>query len=379
MFKYQETNQYFAQIADEMKPLAVAELKRLKAQAIKPVYRGIYFTADLPTLYNIVYQTRFASHVLAPLDQFHCYSTQYLYKRAHQFSWDDFFQLEHTFAISASLANSKLRHSQYAALTLKDAIVDYFREKYGTRPNVNREEPDIKFNLRIFNNRAIISLDLAAGSLHRRGYRKVSVEAPMQETLAAAIIQLSGWDGSTSLCDPMCGSGTLLGEALMKYCRIPAGYLRAQFGFEFLPEFDARLWDRIKTATDSQIRELPEGLISGSDIEADAIEAARENLQQLPFGDRVELRTRDFAEIDDASNQVLVINPPYGIRLGTQSSVEPLYQELGDFLKQHAQNSTAYIYFGDRKLIPKIGLRPAWKKKLKNGALDGRLAKFEIY
>jgi putative N6-adenine-specific DNA methylase len=379
MFSYQETKQFFAQIADEITPLGVTELERLNARAIKPVYRGIYFEADFAALFNIVYQTRFASRLFAPLDRFHCYSTQYLYKRAKTIPWDHFFRLDQTFAISATLANSKLKHSQYAALTLKDAIVDYFREKFGTRPGVDRNEPDIKFNLRIDNDRASISLDLGAGSLHRRGYRKVQVEAPMQETLAAAIIELAEWDGSRPLTDPMCGSGTLLGEALIKYCRIPAGYLRDRFGFEFLPEFDAKLWQQIKKSADDQIRELPAGLISGSDISGEAIGAARENLQLLPFGNRIQLNTQSLADLADLSGHVFVINPPYGIRMGTKTAAETLCQELGDFLKQRAQNSTAFIYFGDPGLIPQIGLRAAWKKKLKNGSLDGRLAKFEIY
>jgi len=379
MFAYQESQTFFAQIADEMTPLGESELAQLGARNIKPVYRGIYFEADLAALFKIVYQTRFASRVFAPLDRFHCYSTQYLYKRAQTIPWEQFFNLNQTFAISATLANSKLKHSQYAALTLKDAIVDSFREKTGARPGVDRNEPDIKFNLRIDNDRASISLDLGAGSLHRRGYRKAQVEAPMQETLAAAIIELAEWDGSRPLIDPMCGSGTLLGEALMKYCRIPAGYLRTRFGFQFLPEFDANLWQQIKKNADDQIRELPAGLLSGSDISGEAIEVARENLQQLPFGNRIQLKTLNFNNLTDVSGHVFVINPPYGIRIGTKSAAEAICQELGDFLKQHAQNSTAFIYFGDPKLIPQMGLRAAWKKKLKNGALDGRLAKFEIY
>jgi putative N6-adenine-specific DNA methylase len=379
MFDYQRTNRFFAQISDEMEELGVEELERLKARNIHPVYRGIYFEADLAALYAINYTSRYITRVLAPLLTFNCHSTRYLYKKAKGLNWGELFGVDHSFAIFPTVTHSQITHSHYAALCLKDAIVDHFQERYAKRPSIDTTKPGVWINLYIDNNRATISLDTSGGSLHRRGYRQATVAAPMQETVAAAVIGLTEWDGSQPLYDPMCGSGTLLNEALIHYCRIPSGILRQRFGFEFMPDFDRALWLSVKRTADEGIRPLPAGLIAGSDLSREAVEAARKNSACLPHGSKIELEKLDFQKIEGLPNRTIVSNPPYGVRLGTKGGAGRLYRALGDFLKQRCQGSSAYIYFGDRKLISEIGLKPAWKRPLKNGGLDGRVAKFEIY
>jgi len=379
MFVYQKNNNYFAQVPENVEELAASELADLGAEQINPVFRGLYFVADQAALYRIVYQTRLCTRVLAPLLHFDCHSTKYLYKTAMSLPWVDLFRLDQTFVIVANVSDSKITHSQYAALCLKDAIVDQFQQKFGSRPNVDKLNPDLIFNLHIHRNTAVISLDLSGGSLHRRGYRQETVEAPMQESLAAAIVAFSGWDGSRKLLDPLCGSGTLLCEALMRQCRIPASYLRADFGFVHLPDFDATAWNRVKSEADGAIL-APDGVnISGSDASKTAIRAARSNLRNLPHGDRVELKTIRFQDLEPVADAVIIANPPYGIRLGAREEAAALVQELGSFLKHKCTGSTACIYFGDRELLKRIGLRPAWKKPLRNGGLDGVLAKYEMY
>ncbi len=214
-FLYQKTGRYFAQIADGLEELGADELSELGASEISPIYRGIYFQAGSAVLYGINYRSRLITRVLAPLITFDCHSAKYLQKTAMSIRWQDIFPLEKTFAVFATVSHSTIRHSQYAALCLKDAIVDTFREHCGKRPNVKTPDPDLWINLHIEKNRATISIDTSGGSLHRRGYRSQSVDAPIQETVAAAILRLSGWDGSSPLYDPMCGSGTLVCEALM--------------------------------------------------------------------------------------------------------------------------------------------------------------------
>jgi putative N6-adenine-specific DNA methylase len=379
MFTYQKTNRYFAQIADGMEELGKDELASLGAQDINIVFRGLFLTADKETLYRINYMTRLCTRVLAPLITFDCHSTKYLYKTALGIDWPELFSINQTFCISANLTNSKIRHSQYASLCLKDAIVDQFRERFEMRPNVERINPDIHFNLHIDNNKATIYLDTSGGSLHRRGYRKEAVEAPMQENLAAAIIKLSGWDGRTPLYDPMCGSGTLLLEAVMHYCNIPAGYRRDNFGFTFLPDFDGALWESVKSEADESARELPKGLIAGSDIQEQAVAAARANARNLPGGMTVTFTRAQFMNLPDLNDSTIVCNPPYGRRMGSKDELGLMMKDFGDFLKQRCKGSTAYIYFGNRELIKKVGLRSAFKIPLKNGPLDGRLVKFELY
>lgn len=378
-FMYQKTSKYFAQVPAGLEKPAAAELKELGVKDAGPDFRGVHFHCDQRTLYRVVYCARLVTHVLAPLLTFDCHSTNYLYKTARKIPWHELFGPDDTFAVFANVSNSRIRHSRYASLCLKDAIVDDFRDRTGRRPNVDPKQPERSISLHIHDNRATVSFDVAGRSLHKRGYRKASVDAPMQETLAAAIIRLSDWQGEAPLHDPMCGSGTLLCEALMHYCRIPSGFLAPDFAFRFLPDFDANAWEQEKKKADAQIRELPEGLIKGSDADSNAIAAARTNCATLPGGDEIRLSVKPFEKLPPLEGHVIVCNPPYGIRLGDQQQAGTLLKTFGDFLKQDCAGSTAYIYFGAPELVKKLGLKPAWRQPLKNGGLDGCLGKVELY
>ena len=378
-YQYQQNNRFFAQIARGLEALGAEELEALGARNTAPAYRGLYFDADAGALYRINYRSRLITRVLAPLTAFRCHNPDYLYRTARKIAWTDFLSVDQTFAVFATVSNSKIRHSKYAALRVKDAVVDGFREQFGRRPSIDTRQPDVWINLYIENNHATLSLDTSGGSLHRRGYRQQAGEAPMQETVAAAALRLSGWQGQTPLYDPMCGSGTLLAEALMHYCRIPAGYLRQRFGFEALPDFDAARWAAVRQEAEARMRPLPAGLIAGSDASAEAVATARANLSTLPHGEAVAVDVKPYQAIARLEATTLITNPPYGKRLGRQETIGAFYKDLGDFLKQRCTGSTAYLYVGDRALLKKVGLRPAWKKPLYNGPLDGRLAKYELY
>jgi putative N6-adenine-specific DNA methylase len=244
---------------------------------------------------------------------------------------------------------------------------------------VKRIDPDVWIGLYIERDNATLSLDTSGGSLHRRGYREQGGLAPMQEITAAAVIRLSEWDGTRPLYDLMCGSGTLLTEALMGYCRIPGSYLRKRFGFQCLPDYDGGLWQTVKQELDRAMREPAYGLISGSDLSGDAVVSAKRNIRDLPYGDRVTLKIADFRSIPELRDRVILCNPPYGVRLEQDRDLGPFYRDLGDFLKRRCQGSSAFVYFGNREWIGHVGLKPAWKKALKSGGLDGRLVKFEVY
>jgi putative N6-adenine-specific DNA methylase len=379
MYTYQKSGRYFAQIAEGLEDIAREELQELGALDIKPAYRGFYFSADKATLYRLNYCARLISRILAPLIRFDCHSDKYLYKTASNINWPSLLDLKSTFAVKANVSHSKITHSQFASLRLKDAIVDVFRKKTGTRPNVDTIEPDILFNLHIQNNKATIYLDTSGASLHKRGYRIESITAPMQEIVAAAIVRLSAWDGTRPLVDPMCGAGTLLCEAMMHYCRIPAGFLRKKFGFTALPDFDAKTWAAVKQEEDSRIRDLPPGLISGTDKSDQAIAAAKTNSRCFAQGANIELSVRSMQNIKSLENSVIISNPPYGLRLATDENIKDFMKQLGDFLKQRCTGSEAYLYFGNRELIKSIGLKPTWKKILISGGLDGRLVKYSLY
>jgi putative N6-adenine-specific DNA methylase len=339
----------------------------------------VHFDASPATLYAINYRSRLVTRVLAPVITFDCHSDRYLYRTARDIDWSELLTLDDTFAVFATVSNSNITHSQFAARRLKDAIVDQFRDQTGLRPSVRTPDPDLWLNLHIHENRAVISIDTSGGSLHRRGYRKESVEAPMQETLAAAIIRLTGWNGERPLLDPMCGSGTLLAEAYMHAARIPPAFGRDLFGFQRLPDFDETAWRAVRSEADGAIRSLDDGLITGGDFSPIAARAARENLRGLPGADTIRIARERFEDHPGLRDGVIVTNPPYGLRIGNDSETPRLWKELGDWLKQRCTGSTAFVYAGRPELLKSVGLRTAFRRPLVNGALDGRLARYDLF
>jgi len=379
MYGYQTNNTFFAQVPGMMEELCQQELIELGAKNTRVAYRGIYFEADLLTIYRINYTSRMISRVLAPLKAFHCRNADSIMKLAKQIKWDKMFSLDQTFAITSTVSKSTINNSLYASQVLKDGIADYFRAKFGKRPNVETVNPDVRFNLFIERDNAVLSLDTSGESLHKRGYRLLAGDAPMQETLAAAIVRLSKWDGEKPLLDCMCGSGTILCEALMHYCRIPAQKLRKKFGFLHLPDFSKSDWEKLKEELDSKIRPLPRGIINGSDKSQITVNIAKENLARLPYSDSVNLSAHPFQHIKNFENGVLITNPPYGIRLGKRDEVENLYKELGDFLKTKCKGTSAFIYTGEPSLRKYIGLKTSRRIPLVNGKLEGVLLQIDSY
>ena len=378
MYEYNR-NGFFAQVTGKMEDLCKEELIELGAKDTEVSYKGVYFKADFATIYKINYTSRLLSRVLAPLVSFPCRSTEYLYQRAKKIHWEDFCSLEKTFSISASVSQSRITNSLYASQCLKDGIADYFRNKYGKRPDVQVVNPDVRFNLHIEKDMAVISLDTSGESLHKRGYRLLAGEAPMQETLAAALIRISKWDGQNTLYDPMCGSGTILCEALLHYCRVPSQKLRNKFGFFNLPEFNKKEWDEVKAECNGKIRPLQKNIISGSDISREAIKVAKKNLAHLTYSESVDLSVKPFQQIEEFENGTLITNPPYGMRLGESDDVQAIYKELGDFLKTKCPGTSAFIYTGNPELRKFIGLKTTKRLPLDNGKLEGVLLQIDSY
>jgi putative N6-adenine-specific DNA methylase len=379
MFDYQRNNNFFAQVPGKMEELCLEELRELGASNLRVAYRGVYFQAEQPELYKINYTSRLLTRVLAPLFTFNCKSTNDIKNSSTKTKWEKLISLNTTFAITASVSNSNITHSKYAALCLKDSIADHFNAKYKKRPNVDPKNPDVRINLHIEKEKATVSLDLSGESLHKRGYRLLAGDAPMQETLAAALVRISEWKGENQLWDCMCGSGTIICEALMKYCNIPAQYLREKFGFFNLPDFNKSLWEQIKSECDKNILPLPKGLISGSDSSPKAIEIARENIGRLPYSENVNLFIKQFQKADSFENGTIITNPPYGIRLGQKQEAELLFKELGDFLKQNCSGTSAFIYTGDPALRKSIGLKTSRRIHLVNGKLEGVLFRIDSF
>ncbi len=379
MHDYARHGRYFAQVTGGMEPDGAAELRALGATWTEVCHRGVSFAADRGTLYRVVYEARLVGRVLAPLARFRCRGPDALYAWAREVPFEELLDPDETFAVQANVSGRHFTHSQYAALRIKDAVVDRFRDRTHRRPSVERDDPTVRLHLHITGDEATLSVDASGGSLHRRGYRERSVPAPMQETLAAAIVRESGWDGERPLFDPFCGSGTLLAEALMAHARVPAGYLRARSGVERLPDFDAELWRRVRATADGAIRPIVPGLIAGADVDPAAVSAARHNLDRLPGGAQIALQVADFRNLSGLADHVVLTNPPYGIRLGDAREIPELYRDLGDFFKRRCAGATAFVYVGDPALAGHLGLRPRSRRPLVNGALDGRLLRYEVF
>ena len=342
--------------------------------------RGLEFRCDQETLYRINYRARLISRVLAPLARFEVGGGEDLYLKTKRIDWTHLLTLEQTFAVSGNVSQSEIDNSHFAALKVKDVVADMFRKRYrNSRPNVDTKDPDLWINVHIRQNVATIAIDCSGGALHRRGYRLQAVAAPMQETLAAAILDFAGWEGKEPLYDPMCGSGTLLSEAWIKAGGLPAGVLRRKFGFMMLPDFNRNVWVKVKFTEDNRVQPVRGGLVKGSDIDPEAVRMTRENNARLPGGDELRVRTCDFRELPGLPPGLIVCNPPYGLRLEQGTDMAAFMADFGDFLKQKCAGSRAWIYLGDRELIKHVGLKASRKIPLMNGGLDGRLVLYEMH
>jgi len=380
MLYYQRHKEFFAQVAGGLEDLAATELRNLGARDLKVGIRGITFCAELSDLYRINYRSRLVTRVMAPLLKFEATSAEALYLGTKKVDWTRIFRLDQTFAVFANVHRSEIDNGHFAALKVKDCVADMFRKRYkNNRPNIDAKTPDLWISVHIFENQATISIDCSGGSLHKRGYRQRSVEAPMMETLAAAILDFAGWQGQRRFYDPMCGSGTMISEAWMKAGNIPAGTLRKHFGFMMLPDYDRREWIKVKFHEDNQIKMVRAGTIRGSDVNPAAVKLTRQNNARIPGGDELRVKTSDFRDLDKVEDALIVCNPPYGIRMMKDQDMGAFMKDFGDFLKQKCTGSDAYIYLGDPELVKHVGLKAAFKKPLRNGGLDGRLVKYELY
>ncbi len=379
-FIYEDTHRYFAQVPEGIEALAIQEIEQLGAGHLKAEFRGVRFSATPEVLYRINYTARLLNRILAPLASFPCCNPDDLYSGGKEISWDLLLSTGRTFGIFCTGENNpNLKNSKFAVLCLKNAITDHFRGIGGVCPNVDKSEPDIWLNLHIEKERAIVSLDISGGSLHRRGYRQRTIADPLHENIAAAMVILSGWNCDRPLHDPMCGSGTLLCEALMHGGHIPAGFLKKNFGLRFLPDFDAGLWENVKKEADDAIFSPPEGIIFGSDCDPMAVMASHVNRRVLPGGDSIQVLRQDFNDHPGIRGGVLLVNPPSGIRQREDSDLCQLYKMFGDFLKRRCAGSEAYIFFGNRKMLKHMALTPDWEKPIRNAGLDAIIAKFTLY
>ena len=354
------------------------ELQQLGAQNLKRGNRFVSFEGDKGFMYKANLCLRTALKILKPIHSERIQNEESLYKVFYNFPWEDHIDVNSKFVIDSVVNGQIFTHSQFVSQKAKDGIVDQFRDRFSKRPTVDLNRPDLRINLHINNDYCTISLDTSGASLHQRGYRTVTNIAPLNEVLAAGLIQLSGWQANTDFLDPMCGSGTFLIEAAMFALKIPANINRKTFAFEKWKDWDPELFEIIK---ESQLKKVinPKIQISGSDKAPSAIEKAKQNIENANLSDFIKIQKKDFFQLDKLTKGPLhlLMNPPYGERL--EGDINAIYQGIGDGFKQSFPNTHAWLISSNMEAIKCIGLRPSRKIKVFNGKLESRLLYFPIY
>lgn len=372
----------FVTCAQTLEPLVAQELAQLGYPQAVTGFRGVNVrNIDIEAIYRINYLSRLAGRVLLPLIRFRCADSKSLYNHAGKIDWQKYLQPGKSIAIDANVHHPLLRNSLFAAQVVKDAICDQLRLKAGWRPDVNIKNPDVQLNLYINNDAAILSFDTSIQPLHKRGYRQETVEAPMQETLAAALLTLANFQGTEIVVDPCCGSGTLLIEAALMASNTPPGFLRTKWGFMHLPEYSQLSWLAIKNEADSRRKELPKRHFFGIDISKQAVHSAKVNLRAVGLHHAIEVVQGDLRDYDPPiAPNFVIANPPYGRRLDDIDFLKSLYRALGDFMKRKtAKPAKGFIFTGSLELSKEVGLAAKRRHVLDNGGIESRLLEFDLY
>ena len=381
---------FFATCPKGIEDLLYHEIVSLNTPHAKQTRSGVFFKGTLESAYKICLWSRLANRVLLPLARFEAETPEDLYNRIYeQIQWDGHFSPQETIAVDFTANHTNTFHTHYAALRVKDAIADQFREKSGYRPSVDKENPDIRINVHMTKDLAQVSLDLSGDSLHRRAYRTEGGSAPLKENLAAAILLRAHWPQlaleGAPLVDPLCGSATLLIEgALMAMDRAP-GLLRPAYGFSKWKQHDHAVWQKLLTEAEERAERGTGGISQGFfgfDRDPDIIAQAKANAARAGIGDAILFQVQDIKILrapETAVPGLVITNPPYGERMGRKMNLEGLYQTLGDRLKQHFMGWSAGVFTAYPDLAKKMGIRARKQYHLFNGPIPCRLLNFEIH
>ena len=360
-----------------LEEILAEELTTLGANDIQIGRRMVSFIGDKRMMYKANFCLRTAIRILKPIKNFTAKDADEVYNQIQAIPWEEYLDVNKTFAIDAVVFSEEFRHSKFVSYKVKDAIVDYFREKTGKRPSVRINNPDVLLNIHIAHTTCTLSLDSSGESLHRRGYRQEQVEAPLNEVLAAGMVLMTGWRGECDLIDPMCGSGTIPIEAALIARNIAPGVFRKGFAFEKWVDFDSEMFDEIYN-DDSQEREFTHK-IYGYDNNPKANEIATHNIKAAGVSKDVTLKLQPFQQFEQPQEKsIIVMNPPYGERISTNDLLG-LYQMIGERLKHAFVGNEAWVLSYREECFDQIGLKPSKKVPLFNGALECEFRKYEIF
>ena len=372
-----DMNSLFASTARGLEELLKSELDALGAQDLQVVQGGVHYRGDDRLMYQSLMWSRLASRILLPLGEFGVWSDLDLYVGAQSIDWGALFDSNKTFAVHFSGTNEVIRNSQFGALRVKDAIVDSFTRRGMERPDVDREQPDIRINVWLNKDQASIALDLSGTALHQRGYRQQTGQAPLKENLAAAIVLRSGWQASTPLLDPMCGSGTLLIEAALIASDRAPGLLRSRWGFNGWKKYDDALWREVKSDAQQRARvgtAATAARFYGYDNNGRVLEHAIANARRAGVADLITLTRQDLLQLKNPLPQdvtgTVLSNPPYGERLESEPALIALHSQLGRIMKREFGGWSLSLFSGSPELLSCLQLRADRQFKAKNGPID---------
>jgi len=383
----QSINQFFATTAKGLEDLLTLEIQQLGINDYKSSKAGVYFDGSVREALSVCLWSRIANRILLQLKTFDAPNEEQLYEGIQSINWSSYLNCNQSFAIDCSVNQSQITHNKYAALKTKDAIVDQIRDKTGERPNVETESPDVRLNLYIHRDKATISLDLSGESLHKRGYRMEGEHAPLKETLAAALLLRSQWPkralSGEALIDPMCGSGTLLIEAALIAADIAPGLMRKHYGFFAWQEFDDAIWDSLLNEAKQRRAKGLQAIssITGYDSSKFAINAATKNIKAAGLENFIHLEKREISEAKARKNTdkgLLIVNPPYGIRLSNKDDVAVLYELLGKQFQIAFEGWDAAVFTDSLDLAKNIPLRAHKIHTLYNGSIECKLLHFHV-
>ena len=361
-----------------LEELLADELRELGAKNVEIGNRVVHCLGNQKTIYTACLNLRHAIRVLVLLDEFEAKSPDELYDNSMKLPWEDFLDAKKTFSINFAIHSEFFTHTMYASLKLKDAIVDRIREKTGDRPSVNKSFPDYQLLLHISDEFVSLYLDASGDTLNRRGYRDESVTAPINETLASAIVKFSGWDGTTPFIDGMCGSGTIPVEAVYQARNIPSQWYRPRFGFMTWENYDFNLWKLVRDEAKEKVTTLDTEVFASDNSEI-SLHAAQYNIKNARLDKYIKTDLTGFEDLQrPAEKGVIIINPPYGERLDPDD-INDFYQMIGDTLKHNFDGWDAWIITSNKEALKHLGLRTAKRIKLYNGPLETRLVHYPLY
>lgn len=372
--------EFFASTARGLVEPLETELKDLGLNVTGKYIGGVFFESNWEGCYKANLHSRLASRILKPVLDFTAYQPEELYSQILRHDFTKYIKPNQTISIDASISDSKMRDQRFVAMKVKDAVVDQFREKFGVRPDVDNNNPALRIHVRAIKNQFNVAIDTSGDSLFKRGYRKDVGEAPLKENLAAGLLQLAEWDAQTPIVDFMCGSGTFLIEAAMKALNIAPGINRKGFGFQNWLTYDEAAWEKVVQEALDNEKETLDFKLYGFDIDSKVLKSAKENAISAGVDDVIEFKRESVATVEPPVEKgLIVVNPPYGARIGDEDNLRDVYRDLGFTLKHRFKGWDAWILSGNKELIADLKLKSTRKHFVFNGNIECRFLKYSMF